>query len=177
MATFDPIHPEDPTNPGLPNEEELTVNYQLILNTGRTITSWLTIFNVNMNKIDDALHNIALRTSIDGQVPPEAIEDIIKINGQLAQLQKQLSTVELDTTQLQEQVTSLQLLQPDVAILKQNYINLDTTVSALQTVITSIQQSLAKLETNVETLSTNVYQDLETLNTRVTTLEEKEETT
>lgn len=158
--TDDPIHPDNPSTPGT-TDVALTINYKLLLCLQNTITSWLTIFNENMRRIDLAMHDIALRTSIDGEVPPEAIEDLIKLNESMAEAQTKISTIENTINQIEDELVNLQVLQGDVAVLKQNYINLDTAVSALNLIYTSLQQDVQKLQNNLTSLEQR-FGDLET---------------
>lgn len=156
----DPIHPGDTSTPGT-TDVALTINYKLLLCLQNTITSWLTIFNENMRRIDLAMHDIALRTSIDGEVPPEAIEDLIKLNESMAEAQTKISTIENTINQMEDELVNLQALQGDVAVLKQNYINLDTAVTALNLIYTSLQQDVQKLQNNLTSLEQR-FGDLET---------------
>lgn len=168
IVRYDPIHPDVPPVPG-PDETGYTPNYKLLLVLRNTVTSWLTILNTNMALIDTAMHNLELRTSIDGQVPPEAINDIIKLNEQVAELQETVKQIAINTaniTNLQTQVTTN---TTDIATLKVNYTNLDTRIVTLAASLQNVQETLEKVQTNLLTLTGSVT-DLET---RVTALENK----
>lgn len=175
---FDPIHPDGVITPGK-TDVDFTINYKLLLVLKDTYTSWLTIFNANMNRIDFALHSIALRTSVDGEVPPEALEEIVRLSGEVVEIKESISTVENTIHQIEEQLVTLQTMQGDVSILKQNFVNLDRTVGAMQLLITSLQQDIQKLTANYEGLEQRVtaVEDkvlkLETLEARVQALEER----
>lgn len=149
---YDPIHPDVPSIPE-PPETSLTPNYKLLLNLGNTITSWLTIFNTNMSIIDNAMHNLELRTSIDGEVPPEAIDDIVKLNAAVSLLQKTLEPIPEQITNIQ---TILATNTSDIGTLKINYTNLDTIVSTLKVTLQSLQESVEKLQNNYTSLDERV---------------------
>lgn len=167
---YDPIHPEPTPTPS--NEYGYTDNFKLILNKENTITSWLQIFNTNMKKIDDIMHSLELRTSIDGEVPPEAIEDILKLQELVQGLQADLKAVDDELHLVITQVAELQSLRPEVDVLKQNYINLDKSSTAHSLTITALQQSVQKLEVAVEPIP-DIQSQIEALTARVTELEGK----
>lgn len=172
---YDPIHP-DPSQPGT-GDTDKTPNYQLLLNRADTITSWLTIFNVNMTAIDIIMHNLALRTSINGEVPPEAINDIIKLNEQVAALQDQVKQIPLLAEQLANLTTTVNTNSTDINTLKINFTNADTQIATINVRLAGLQESVEKCQMNIATLNdtlTDVQNSLTSLEARVKALEDKE---
>lgn len=157
---YDPIHPDT-------GDTDKTPNYQLLLNRADTITSWLTIFNINMSKIDIIMHNLALRTSVNGEVPPEAIDDIVRLNGQVVALQEQVKQIPLLTEQLANLATTVTTNSTDINTLKINFTNADTQISTINVRLQGLQESIEKCQTNISTLNDT----LSALNTNITNLE------
>ncbi len=129
-----------------------TPNVKLILMMKDTITSWLNIFNTNMSRIDTAVHNIELRTSINGEIPPEISEDIIKLNASNAELKELVKSHAQTIDLLTESVTNLQTQSAtntaDIRTLLTNYTNIDTRLSTLQATVSDNSRRITKLETN-----------------------------
>lgn len=151
---LDPIHPDVPEIPTTEYGE--TPNYKFLLSLKDSITSWLNYMNTNLLKIDTVMHELALRTSIDGKVPPEAIESLIQVEKELVILNSTVETHSNELDAIEQQLLNLQTLQADVSILKQNYLNLDTKVTAFETRLDSLQTSIAKLSTNFDSLEERV---------------------
>ena len=154
MNNFDPIHPDIPEFPD--TELQLTPNYNLLLMVKDTITSWLNIVNTNMLKIDTAMHDLTLRTSIDGEIPPEAIEDLIRLEANLTSLSSTVEKHDEDIDDIEHQLLNLQTLSTDVSVLKQNYINLDTKMTAFETRLDMLQATVTKLDNNYNALEERV---------------------
>lgn len=161
----DPIH----GNPNTPTTgvEQTTPNYHLPLWQNNTVTSWLVDLNYAMSTIDFVMHNLALRTSIDGSVPPELFSTVEQLEKDVAELK----TVALRMTQAEENITNLQTqtanLIQDTNTLRINYNNLDTRMSTAESAIQNLQSDVDKIQNNV-----NINSDeIESLKARVTALE------
>lgn len=156
---YDPIHPGEPDVPSIP-DDYTTPNYHLLLWKKSTITSWLTQLNKNMLKIDVIMHNLALRTSIDGDVPPEAIENIITINEEIAKINNTIEPLVEQVNLMQQSVNNLQTqmttVLADVGTLKINYVNLDTRMSTVESTQQNITSTVEKIENNYNDLNTRV---------------------
>lgn len=164
MTSNDPIHGN--MNPPAPGDYS-TPNYQLPLWQSDTVTSWLGQMNYAMSRIDTVMHNLALRTSIDGTVPEELFSTVEQIEKDIAELK----TSALRITQLEESVTNLQtqmanVLQ-DLNTLRINYVNADTRISTVESSITNLQGLYDKVQANVNDNS----EDIDKLETRVSALE------
>lgn len=156
---YDPIHPDEPTiNPS--EGFGLTTNYEFLLFNRGTPTGWLQGFNVNMNKLDAIIHALQLRSSIDGEVPPEAINDIIKLNEEVASMKEEIQTLQERSADYGTRITTLETDSAtqgaDIATLKQNYINADVRLTTMATQISSIEDTLQKLQTNYTALEARV---------------------
>lgn len=173
---YDPIHPEPPINPDTPVlEYGETTNYKLLLMLKDSLSSWLRVFNVNMEKIDVLCHNLELRTSIDGEVPPEAIENIIKLNEEVSEIKGALRTLTDEYNMTAEQVTNMTTqiatLMGDTQVLKNNYVNVDGRVTLLESRMSNVDASLAKLTETINTIQNTLAahgERITSLNGRVT---------
>lgn len=147
VFSYDPIHPGD-TNPPA-GVQQTTPNYNLPLWQNNTVTSWLVQLNYAMQTIDTVMHNLALRTSIDGTVPPELFSTVEKLEQDVAELKN----VALRVTHAEESITNLQTqmanLLSDVNTLRINYVNLDTRMSTAESSIQNLQGELDKIQENV----------------------------
>lgn len=170
---FDPIHPDDPVTPPEPDRGvyDKTPNYEFMLHLPESMTSWLTVFNTNMLKIDTAIHSIALRTSIDGDIPPELSNDVDKLLADVADIN---NTIKEHTEQLElylESITSLQTNTTrnttNIQTLFTNYTNADTRLMTLENAFTDLRSTVEKVSNNLESLTDRV----ETLEQKVATLE------
>lgn len=176
---YDPIHPDNPPTP--PVENPTTPNYKLILMLADSITSWLNVVNTNMEKIDTAIHNVELRTSISGEVPPEAIEDIIKLNEAVKTMSEEIDAItaslNIEHEKSDDFETRIANNTSNISTLQINATANDKRITALETFTTSINDTLTKLSETVQQLNESVQSittDIDTLDVRVTALENKE---
>lgn len=179
---YDPIHPEPPITPEPPAlEYGETTNYKLLLMLKDSLSSWLRVFNVNMGKIDVICHNLALRTSIDGEVPQEAIDNIIKLNEDVSKLKGELLKLTDDYRLTGEQVenltTQMATVIGDTQVLKNNYVNIDGRVTVIESRLSNIDSTLAKLTESVNNIQATLNGHTErilSLDGRITALENQE---
>lgn len=137
-----------------------TPNYKLPLWRDTTVTSWLGDMNDAMSKIDTVMHRLELRTSIDGQVPPEAIEELANLSESVNTMKTTLENVSSDLlalqttyTNQQAQITTLTAVTNNV---QANYVNLDTRMETAESAIQNIQNAIQKLQENLTTLTERV---------------------
>lgn len=162
MRDNDPIH-GDGNQPEF-NPDYNTPNYRLPLWKNNTVTSWLVQMNYAMRTIDTVMHNLALRTSIDGSVPPELFSTVEKLEQDVAALKDtalRVTQAEANITNLQTQMATV--IQ-DVGTLLINYNNLDTRMTTAETAIQNLQGEINRVQNNVDAnldaihaLETRVY--------------------
>lgn len=137
----DPIHDNKP--------EEIkyfTPNYKLPLWQHNTVTSWLIQMNYAMTQIDTVMHNLALRTSIDGDIPEELISAVEKLESQVNELQATAEKVVLQESQIASIDSRLTTAQADISTLMINYKNLDTRMNTAENVLSNLQNEFDKLQ-------------------------------
>lgn len=161
----DPIHGGQTPE----TDEYSTPNYKLPLWKSRTVTSWLTQMNYAMTTIDTVMHNLALRTSIDGTVPPELFSTVEQLEKDVAELKN----VALRVTEAEEAISRLQttmaIATQDINTLRINYNNVDTRMTTAESAIQNLQTQIDKVETNANTN----FDDITALTARVEVLESK----
>lgn len=141
-------------------EQRVTPNYKLPQWDATTVTSWLTQMNYAMLTIDTVMHNLALRTSFDGEIPPELISDVERLNAQMQTVAAQVADFDgrialLETKQTSME-TSLATAKQDIGTLQVNYSNLDTRVSTLELQMTNLTANVNKIAENLDTLTQRV---------------------
>lgn len=102
----DPIHPDEPETPTLP--ERHTPNYKLPLWDKNSVTSWMSTMNYAMTTIDFALHKLALGTPLDGDIPDSLVNSITALEEWKQEAEERISTVELNLIALQKTVNTIQ---------------------------------------------------------------------
>ena len=164
---YDPIHDDNNQPPSYTGIEYTTPNYKLPLWKNSTVTSWMVQLNYAMTTIDIVMHNLALRTSIDGSVPSELFSTVEQLEKDVAQLKD----TALRMTQAEDSITNLQTQMAnviqDVSTLRVNYTNLDTRMSTVESVIQNLQGEIDKIQVNVN----NNSSEIEALKARITALE------
>ena len=139
---------------------ESTPNYRLPLWKANTITSWLQQMNYAMLTIDTIMHNLTLRTSIDGSVPQELFSTVEQLEKDVAEFKEAAEAV----TNLQTQMANV---LSDVATLRINYNNVDTRLTTVESAIQNLQSDIDKVQNNVNINSDEIV----ALENRVKTLE------
>lgn len=102
----DPVHPDEPGTPTLP--ERHTPNYELPLWDKNSVTSWMSTMNYAMTTIDLALHKLALGTPLDGNIPDSLVNSITALEEWKQEAEERISTVELNLIALQQTVNTIQ---------------------------------------------------------------------
>ena len=161
----DPIHDGDCNQ--TTDLDYSTPNYKLPLWKQSTVTSWMSQMNYAMATIDTVMHNLALRTSIDGSVPPELFSTVEQLEKDVAALKD----VALRMTQAETNITNLQTQMAnviqDVNTLRINFNNIDTRMTTAESAIQNLQADVDEIQQNVNTNST----DIADLKQRVAALE------
>lgn len=161
----DPIHGGDCNQ--TTDLDYSTPNYKLPLWKQSTVTSWMSQMNYAMATIDTVMHNLALRTSIDGSVPPELFSTVEQLEKDVAALKD----VALRMTQAETNITNLQTQMAnviqDVNTLRINFNNIDTRMTTAESAIQNLQADVDRIQQNVNTNST----DIADLKQRVAALE------
>lgn len=159
MNSYDPIHDGDCNQ--TTDLDYNTPNYKLPLWKNNTVTSWMSQMNYAMATIDTVMHNLALRTSIDGSVPPELFSTVEQLEKDVAALKD----VALRMTQAETNITNLQTQMAnviqDVGTLLINYNNLDTRMTTAETAIQNLQGEINEVQSNVDS-NLDAIQALET---------------
>lgn len=161
----DPIHGGDCNQ--TTDLDYSTPNYKLPLWKQSTVTSWMSQMNYAMATIDTVMHNLALRTSIDGSVPPELFSTVEQLEKDVAALKDvalRMTQAETNITNLQTQMTNV--IQ-DVNTLRINFNNIDTRMTTAESAIQNLQADVDEIQQNVNTNST----DIADLKQRVAALE------
>lgn len=148
-----------PPHPPIPEMPKGTINYQLPQWNAQTVTSWMTQLNYAMYRIDEVIHNLALRTAVDG-MPEDVITDVENLNKQyeiLANKVQELINSDYDTkAQMASVQTQLTNLTTQVTTLTTNMANLDTRVSTAETKQTNMDALIAKIQENLNSLTSTV---------------------
>lgn len=113
---------------------ESTPNYGLPLWKASDVTSWLMQMNGAMLRIDTIMHDLALRTGING-LP----DDLVTTVSKLCQDVQQLNSM---TCELGNKTANMELLMQ----------NMNTSFSAMKTDIASMQLSLTNFDTRLMTV-------------------------
>lgn len=130
-----------------------TENYQLPLWQGNSVTSWLTTMNYAMQRIDSVMHDLALRTGVDG-LPDEAVEEVVRLSNQMQEVREDLNTIIEDVGNMLITIGNLQTSITDlttrVQTLTVNTVNLDTRMVTIESRYTDLEARVSKLENNQE---------------------------
>lgn len=122
-------------------------------------TSWLTQMNYAMQRIDDVMWQLALRTGIDG-LPDETVEEVVRLSNwsqmvdeKLASMLETLGNELIAQGNMQKQLTSI---QTRLETLTTNLVNIDTRMSTLESKMEGLQIGLEKIENNLNALTERV---------------------
>lgn len=137
----------------VPNDapSKSTEHYQLPLWQADTLTSWLTTMNYAMTRIDDILHDQALRTSVDG-LPDEQIEELVRLSNLTSEMQQDVNTLKETVGNMLISMGNLQTSITDltsrIQILTTNTVNLDTRMTTIENRMSDLEARVSKLENN-----------------------------
>lgn len=173
-----PCPPPPPENCGCSNKTQF---YQLPLWKPSDVTSWLMQMNGAMIRIDSILHNLALRTGINGlpddltNAVSQLTQDVAVLQNTVCDLGNNQATLKLQMTNMS---TQLGAIQTDISSLQLSVTNLDTRIMTIdssnkqnQNNITLIKSDLNMLSSTVQSLQSNVSQYQEATNTTLTNLQ------
>lgn len=142
-----------------PNYLNETLHYQLPQWVGGSVTSWLTQMNYAMQRVDDVMWQLALRTGIDG-LPDETIEEVVRLSNWSQQIDETLNTMTetvgnalISQGNMQAQLASIQTRLETITT---NLVNLDTRMQTLESRMDGLQTGLTKIETNLNNLTERV---------------------
>lgn len=158
-----PPMPGWPCPPPKPDCSNKTPNYGLPLWRASDVTSWLMQMNGAMLRIDTIMHDLALRTGING-LPDDLVTTVSK-------LCQDVGVLQCTVGELQNKTCNMELLMQ----------NLNTSMGAIKTDIASIQLNLTNMDTRIMTVDsanqqlrndmTLVKSDLNMLSNTVTNLQ------
>lgn len=179
-----PSTPTTPSNPSCDcscgsqpsngcSQPNRTANYGLPLWKASDVTSWLMQMNGAMMKIDDIMHQLALRTGIDG-VPTDVVETVAQMQQDVCRIKTQIcemsTSVSNNNLQVANVMTAMGNVQSDITSLQMTATNLDTRLVTaetrlgnLTTDVQVVKKNTATAMSTVEAISTNVQEMLNTL--------------
>lgn len=136
-----------------------TLHYKLPQWRENDITSWLTQMNYAMQRVDDVMWQLALRTGIDG-LPDETVEEVVRLSNWSEQVNADLNTLKesvgnslISQSNMQTQITTIQTRLETITT---NLVNIDTRMNTLESKMDGIQVVLSKLENNLNALTERV---------------------
>lgn len=119
-------------------------------------TSWLTGINKAMIEIDEALHQFALRTGVDG-LPDETIEAVSRLEKTVENLalenEKNVRTLSEMTKVTANILAEIELINTKLRVLNTNYANVDTRLKSVETGSSGNESQVEKLLENVTAIS------------------------
>lgn len=140
LPTGSPLPPMRPMPPHHPGQH--TRNYGLPLWKASDVTSWLTQMNAAMMRIDEVMHDLALRTGVNG-----VADDLAKSVGLLL---NDVEVLKCNMADINNKAASNELLMQ----------NMSTQMSAMHTNMSSLELTLTNLDTRIMTVeSKNQNQD------------------
>ena len=152
VPTCRPPHPPIPPCPPCPPKDRNTPWYGLPQWSPATTVSFLVTMNNAMMCIDSALHNLALRTGIDG-VPSDLVTTVEKLELETKDLKCAISKLSVDSNnfelKLANMTKSITTIQADISTLLINTSNLDTRMTTQEMKSTQLNATLTKLQENV----------------------------
>lgn len=170
--------PPCPPRPGCtPGCSDQTPNYGLPLWKASDVTSWLMQINGAMLRIDTIMHDLALRTGING-LPDDLVSTVSKLNQDvevlkcsIADLSNKSANTELIVQNMNTQVAAI---KTDLSSITINLTNLDTRlmtvdtktenlenkVTLMRSDVNMIQQSINNLQSNMLTFQNATNQEL-----------------
>lgn len=139
-----PMGPLPPRKP-MPDPHchgQYTRNYGLPLWKASDVTSWLTQMNAAMMRIDEVMHDLALRTGVNG-----VADDLAKSVGLLI---NDVEVLKCNMSDINNKAASNELLMQ----------NISTQMSAMHTNMSSLELSMTNIDTRIMTVeSANKNQD------------------
>lgn len=177
-----PPMPGCPPRPCPPDPcQNRTPNYGLPLWKASDVTSWLMQMNGAMLRIDNIMHDLALRTGING-LPDDLVTTVSKLCQDVAVLNctvGELSNKQANQDLLMQNMnTQFSAMKTDIASLQLSITNLDTRVMTVDSAnqqnrndITLIKSDLNMLSKTVTNLSSNLTQFQNATNQTLATLQ------
>lgn len=155
-----PLPPMPPTFVAPPHTHgQHTKNYGLPLWRASDVTSWLTQMNAAMMRIDEVMHDLALRTGINGMPDDitasvsELLRDTEVVKHTVADLSNKAANQEL---LYQNAITQLTALKTDVGSLQLSLTNLDTRIMTAESKSENVMQAITLVKSDMQTLNTAV---------------------
>lgn len=152
--------PPCPPRPGCtPGCSDQTPNYGLPLWKASDVTSWLMQINGAMLRIDTIMHDLALRTGING-LPDDLVttvskltQDVDVLKCSVADLANKNANTELIVQNMNTQVAAI---KTDLSSITINLTNLDTRVMTVDTKTEGIQNKVTLLQSDLNMISSTV---------------------
>lgn len=176
-----PICPPENPCPPRPGCGNNTPWYGLPQWKASDVTSWLMQMNGAMLRIDTILHDLALRTGING-LPDDLVTTVSKLCGDVEQMKctmGELTNKQANVELLMQNInTQFSAMKTDVASLQLTMTNFDTRLmatdskaNALKNDVTLIKTDINMLSSTVQNLQSNFTQFQMTVNTKLAEFE------
>lgn len=152
--------PPCPPRPGCtPGCSDQTPNYGLPLWKASDVTSWLMQINGAMLRIDTIMHDLALRTGING-LPDDLVSTVSKLNQDvevlkcsIADLSNKSANTELIVQNMNTQVAAI---KTDLSSITINLTNLDTRLMTVDTKTEGIENRVTLMRSDVNMIQQSV---------------------
>lgn len=152
--------PPCPPRPGCtPGCSDQTPNYGLPLWKASDVTSWLMQINGAMLRIDTIMHDLALRTGING-LPDDLVSTVSKLNQDvevlkcsIADLGNKTASTELIVQNMNTQVAAI---KTDLSSITINLTNLDTRLMTVDTKTENLENKMTLMRSDVNMIQQSI---------------------
>lgn len=152
--------PPCPPRPGCtPGCSDQTPNYGLPLWKASDVTSWLMQINGAMLRIDTIMHDLALRTGING-LPDDLVSTVSKLNQDvevlkcsIADLGNKTASTELIVQNMNTQVAAI---KTDLSSITINLTNLDTRLMTVDTKTENLENKMSLMRSDVNMIQQSI---------------------
>lgn len=152
--------PPCPPRPGCtPGCSDQTPNYGLPLWKASDVTSWLMQINGAMLRIDTIMHDLALRTGING-LPDDLVSTVSKLNQDvevlkcsIADLGNKTASTELIVQNMNTQVAAI---KTDLSSITINLTNLDTRLMTVDTKTENLENRMTLMRSDVNMIQQSI---------------------
>lgn len=154
-----PICPPENPCPPRPGCGNNTPWYGLPQWKASDVTSWLMQMNGAMLRIDTILHDLALRTGING-LPDDLVTTVSKLCGDVEQMKctmGELTNKQANVELLMQNInTQFSAMKTDVASLQLTMTNFDTRLMAVDSKANALKNDVTLIKTDINMLSSTV---------------------
>lgn len=176
LKAIDPIHPDLPAPPAEPIRRPNTPNYKLPLWRSDTVTSWMTDLNYAMSKIDTIMHNLELRTGIEGSPSQELADEVIALREEVNKLNETKDEYLPRFTAMEQNYVAmnalLTTLTSDMNVLRNNQLTLDSKMDSVLAEISTLRARIDKLDVNFTAHVDEFNEFVNDMHTRLDDIEE-----